>query len=303
MFDRALHAIVVAGVLLSPVAAAQHGQPSPNSSGHSVLDAGAVFGSVNLDSFPTSVPAGMQEKGERHSAELFRDHAYLGVMLEEVDAAKRKELGLDGTPGAFVARVMPGSPASRDGLRDGDLITAFDGKPVASSEALRELLKASKVEQSVRLDVIRERKKVNVTVTLGRAAGHLPFGQFEQMIPGEPFGLFFGQRARLGVSLVTLTDQLRDYFGVESGTGVLVSSVESDGAAAKSGIKAGDVIVSVGQTHVTSVRDVVGELQKLEPGTHSLEVTVVRDRSRQTITVTVEVPEKRDEQTSGHYRT
>jgi len=230
-------------------------------------------------------------------------HAWLGVMLDEDGVGKRGDS--PGTSrGARVVRVMPNSPAERAGMKDGDVIVSLDGKSVSSPAALRELLHDGRAGQAVRIEVIRDGKKETLTATLSQFAMlDLPQEFFKGGQPGQFFEFAAPQRARLGVSLVPLTEQLRDYFGVESGVGVLVSSVEADSAASRAGLKAGDVLTAVGANRVASARDVVEELRKLETGTHTLDLTLVRDRVRQNVAVTVEVPEKRDEPTPGHVRT
>lgn len=108
------------------------------------------------------------------------------------------------------------------------------------------------------------------------------FGDFAFVNPGE-FGLFGG--TRLGIGAESLTGQLAEFFGVKDGKGVLVASVAENSAAAKAGIKAGDVIVAVGDERVDSVRTLVKALSGKE-GT--VPVKVVRNHNEQTINVTIE---------------
>jgi membrane-associated protease RseP (regulator of RpoE activity) len=87
-------------------------------------------------------------------------------------------------------------------------------------------------------------------------------------------------KPRLGVGLQELTPQLADYFGLKDRDGVLVSSVGEGSAAAKAGMKAGDVILSVGGTAVKGSGDVQRLVAKAEAG--ALEVKVLRDRREMT---------------------
>lgn len=84
----------------------------------------------------------------------------------------------------------------------------------------------------------------------------------------------------LGVSVSSLSDQLRDYFGVKSG--VLVNSVEADSAAAKAGVKAGDVIVSIDGSEVGGAGDIRSEMRDVEPG-EAFTLDIVRDRKPMTL--------------------
>lgn len=123
--------------------------------------------------------------------------------------------------------------------------------------------------------------------------------QFMQIDPKTfSFGsdrLFFGMnRPRLGVSVLPITDQLREYFRVDAGKGVLVSSVVKDSPADKAGLKAGDIIVAVDGKNVADVGDITQTLAAKGDGTHSIQVEIVRDRSHQVLTATVE--KKTDEE-------
>jgi membrane-associated protease RseP (regulator of RpoE activity) len=94
-------------------------------------------------------------------------------------------------------------------------------------------------------------------------------------------------RGRLGVMAQPLTDQLASYFGVKEG--VLVTQVTEASAAAKAGIKAGDVITAVNGKPVKDTGDILDNLEGVENGkTAPIEIT--RDKKTQTVTVTLEAP-------------
>jgi serine protease Do len=109
------------------------------------------------------------------------------------------------------------------------------------------------------------------------------FGDFTFVNPGE-FSFFGG--TRLGISAESLTDQLAEFFGVKDSKGVLVASVDESSAAAKAGIKAGDVIIGIDDQKVDSVRALLKALSGKTEGT--VAVKLVRNRAEQTVTVTLE---------------
>ena len=103
--------------------------------------------------------------------------------------------------------------------------------------------------------------------------------------PGfEAFSLYRGNQ--LGVSVSGLSDQLAEYFGAK--TGVLVNDVTEGSAAAKAGVKAGDVIVSVNDLPVDGSGDISRHMQKLQSG-DEFTVQVMRDRKPVTLKGKVEV--------------
>jgi C-terminal processing protease CtpA/Prc len=109
------------------------------------------------------------------------------------------------------------------------------------------------------------------------------FGEFTFVNPGD-FTLL--STSRLGISAESLTDQLAQFFGVKDGKGVLVASVMENGSAAKAGIKAGDVIIAVGDQRVESIGSLIKALSSKSEG--AVAVKIIRNHAEQTINVTLE---------------
>ena len=110
--------------------------------------------------------------------------------------------------------------------------------------------------------------------------------RFEYRLP-EAFGFRIpgsAARGRLGVTVQSLTDDLQEYFGATSG-GALVSSVSTDSAAARAGIKAGDVIVSINGKTVVNADDLIDELEDIEG---EATIVVIRDKKEMTLKATIE---------------
>lgn len=103
------------------------------------------------------------------------------------------------------------------------------------------------------------------------------------LLNGEFFG---GKRAYLGVSLVDLTDELREHLGAPKDAGILVSSVEDGSPAEKAGIRVGDIIVGVDGKDVESSGDLRRGLREKKDG-DTVRVEVLRGRARQTLVTTV----------------
>ncbi len=87
--------------------------------------------------------------------------------------------------------------------------------------------------------------------------------RFEYRLPGGMMPFISGARGRLGVTVQSLTPELEEYFGAKNG-GALVSSVTKESAAAKAGVKAGDVITSINGKRVEDSDDLVRELERCE---------------------------------------
>jgi serine protease Do len=251
--------------------------------------------------------------------QLGGEGSYLGVYLEEVTPDRIKELGLTEERGAIIMKVVQGSPAEKAGLKENDVVVAFNGQRVDSMMALRRVLSETPADRNVQIEVIRGGNRQTVTATLSKKSqgfglaspewnaqllhgeearkraeellrqnqdgtkGVPDFGNFSFVNPGE-FTIFRG--GRLGISAESLTDQLAEYFGVKEGRGVLVSQVNEDSPADKAGLKAGDVIVAIDNEKVDNLDTLVNALSKKEEG--SVSMKVIRNRAEQIINVTLE---------------
>ena len=103
------------------------------------------------------------------------------------------------------------------------------------------------------------------------------------LISGD-MSFFLNGSRRIGVSTMSLTKQLADYFGIADGKGALVTSVTDDGPAAKAGVKAGDVITAIDGEAVDSPGDISRVINRKKEGDVTL--TIIRNKSQQTIRVT-----------------
>lgn len=123
-------------------------------------------------------------------------------------------------------------------------------------------------------------------------------GQLQRSMPREFGNFYFNSRgmsfwggSRLGVSVESLTEQLGNYFGVKEGQGVLVTEVQTDSAAAKAGLKAGDIIIEIDNEKIKSTSDLASAVAKKEEG--QMVLKVLRNRDEKTFTVTLEKREIR----------
>lgn len=180
------------------------------------------------------------------------DRGWLGVSIQNVSPDIAAAIGLDGAKGALVSDVVTDSPA--DGaLKSGDVIVGFDGKPVKSSSDLPRLVGATKIGATSAIEIIRNGEPEQVSVTIG--AHKLTQAQVEPKVD-ETSG------KQLGVTVAPLTDTARAEIGVSKDvSGVVVTSLNQDGAAAKAGLRVGDVIVKLGGQDTVSPKELKAALQ------------------------------------------
>ena len=171
---------------------------------------------------------------------------YLGVSIQSITPELAEAMKLAGTQGALVGEVKPDSPAAKAGLQTGDVITGFDGKPVAAAHDLPAIVAETPVGQNATVTVQRQGEQLELGVTVGKL--HNETAQAGQ---GPDSG-----RPNLGLQL---RDRLAESDGGDhraTAGGVLVSGVQPGSPAATSGIRGGDVILEVDRKPVASVADV-----------------------------------------------
>lgn len=125
----------------------------------------------------------------------------------------------------------------------------------------------------------QERKRQTIIVKDGKVVSHGDV-LVDGLLPG-------GKRAFLGVSLIELTPELREHYGAQKDSGVLVGAIEKDGPAEKAGLRVGDLVLSVDGQSVDSSGDVRRALREKKSG-DNVRLEVLRGKSRQTLVAGVE---------------
>lgn len=239
----------------------------------------------------------------------FGGGSYLGVYISEVDAEDVSQLGLKREYGARIEDVSDDSPAQKAGLQADDVIVGWNGSQVESAAQLRRLVTETPAGREVKLEVIRDKKNRDVTVKIAERESMVRSFSFRGPAPGQIEELkerlrsggegaewhtpavgnvfaFMGG-GRMGVGIQSVGDQLGEYFGLDGRNGVLVTSVEEDSPADKAGLKAGDIILSVGGKTIDGTGEVARAIREAEQG--PIAVGILRDRKERS--VTVELPE------------
>jgi serine protease Do len=163
----------------------------------------------------------------------------LGVGIQDVDQALAESFGLDVPRGALVASVEKGGPAAKAGLREGDVILAFDGQAIDSAGQLPSAVAATDPGKAVTLQVWRDRTNRELTVKLGQTTEE---GVVAANVDGTGAGRL-GMRVRPLSAEEQQQTELRD--------GLVVEDVE--GAAAEAGVRPGDIVVAANGSAVRSV--------------------------------------------------
>lgn len=220
------------------------------------------------------------------------DRAYLGVGVIDMTPTRARELKLPSENGVEIKRVDGDSPASKAGLHENDVILEVNAKAVEDGEQFVRLIAEATAGTKVNLTVWRNNAKITVAAMLeSRPPSPMflvpddvmpPFPDVPQTRSGQ-FSPMPGQTPLVGFDGETLTDQLAQFFGVKEG--VLVRSVGPRTPAEKAGLRAGDVVVKVNGTPVTSPREISGMVNS----SRRRNVTFSVVRNKKEITLEVEI--------------
>jgi serine protease Do len=175
------------------------------------------------------------------------DRGFLGVTIQNLDADLAKALGLKTLDGVLIADVAPGGPAARAGLQRGDVVLSIDGKPVQSTGQLRNLIAASGVGTTVKVEILRGGEKRSVSAKLDR----LPADEKVAGDSGSPAD------TSAGLALAALDSAFRQKLGAPPTlNGVVVTAVKPGTPGAQAGLREGDVIVQMDSKPVSNPADV-----------------------------------------------
>lgn len=244
----------------------------------------------------------------------------LGVSVRDLTDEDATRVKAPALAGALVESVDDDSPAQTAGFKPNDVVVEFDGERVRSTRQFTRLVQETPAGRQVPAAVLRDGQRVALSVTPregGRSFQSGPFGYAigpgqasPKIVPPVPpappappapgrwhdedflpdFRVFMDGTGRLGVTVSSLSTQLAEHFGAKDG--VLVSAVHDGSAAAKAGVRAGDVITALDGGAITTPNDLRRRSQRLEDG-EEFSLTVVRDKKAQSLKGKVEAPPRR----------
>jgi serine protease Do len=188
------------------------------------------------------------------------ERAYLGVGIQQITPELATHLGLkENQRGVVVTNVFPNTPGSRAGLKTGDIIVKFAGQPVSSPQRLKEMVEESKLGSRQNMEVLRDQKPLDLTVTLKE----MPSGYGQTAESSEEGGRTHGTVYKdLGIHVAPLTAEEESQLGMTNMHGVLITSVDPGSPAAEAGLASNMVISEVGHTPVKNMEEFRAAMDK-----------------------------------------
>ena len=175
---------------------------------------------------------------------------WLGVTIQSPDDMMAEQFGLDRPTGALISSVAKDSPADKADLRRGDLVLTLNGKEIETSQDLMNRIGMMAPGTEVTLGILRDDRKLDIKIILGERPENL--GEETAQAPSGETGDILD---KIGMTLTPLTDRLAERLGYEDEQGVVIARVRGGSAAARAGLRQGDLIQEVNRKTVRSMDD------------------------------------------------
>ena len=176
---------------------------------------------------------------------------WLGVAIQDVTEELAQSFGYKSSEGALVGDVSKDGPAAEAGLKSGDIIVRYEGKPVKDVNQLRFAVAATAPGTTADVDVFRDGEVQTLKVKIGELKGK------EEVRSAEPTSA-----EHLGLKVQTLTPELKARLGLDTEGSVIVTEVTPFGIAANAGLQEKDVIIKVGGETVKTASQFLAEVKK-----------------------------------------
>jgi serine protease Do len=208
----------------------------------------------------------------------------IGLQMTAVPREDFRDFGLKSRAGALVSSVAPDGPAEKAGLKAGDVVIEYNGRPITDTTELQKMVSATKPGTSVPVKVVRNTREQTLTVTVAELdldaerGGRQSRNNDRQQPPEEQ-----GQDS-FGLTLSNVSPQMARRLQLPSGlSGAIVTAVDPDGPSAGA-LRQGDVILAVNGQEIETAAAAGREFQRIASG-RIARVLVWRDGGEVFVTV------------------
>jgi serine protease Do len=274
----------------APINRGNSGGPLVNMNGEVIgINSAIVSGGSGNDGIGFAIP---MKLAQGVAEMLIKDgkvhYARVGIKLAPLTAPLARQFGLDaGTKGVLVAEVVPGSPADKAGLKQGDVITSFAGDKVHDASSFKLKVATSEVSHSYELGYVRDGKPGRTHI-VPAPADKVVF-DIEKGQAGEPSEHSEPAKSAInafGLAVQPLTEEVAKPLGLPADLkGLVVSSVKEGSPAAEAGIQEGDVITKVVRNRRIQPVTGVEEFQSLASKSDELAIVVQSGKNSRFVTL------------------
>jgi serine protease Do len=166
-------------------------------------------------------------------------YAWLGVTVQNLDGDLARRFGVESGKGALVAKILANGPAQKAGLKVGDVILKFEDNKISNIQELIGSVSKTEVGKKVKLELIRDKKHMEVKVSLDERPKNLD----EEVLESEPDKE--ASYSWRGLNVGAITEEVSKYYKLSDSKGVVVVGVKDSSLAEEIGLSKGDIIDSI----------------------------------------------------------
>jgi len=185
-------------------------------------------------------------------------YGWIGVSAQDIDQRLSQYFGLKTKNGVLVSKVLPGGPAGKGGLQEGDIIFSIDGQPIKNTTELMKIVGNTPAKKQISMNVLRNNTALNIPITVGRRPTFDEFGRVqEEETPAESAE---PQEARIeiqwrGLTVRSIPPEIADRIRVDISEGVIITGIEDNSPVQASGLRKADIITNVNKNTITCLED------------------------------------------------
>lgn len=202
---------------------------------------------------PINMARGIIDQLKAHG-EVVR--GWLGVHIQDLTEELAEYYGAKNRKGALVLRVIEGDPADEAGIRDKDIITEVNGKPIESVRDLTRIIAGIPVGENAHVTVIRDGQSKKYKVHIAKREDDRTVATKSKKDQGDD----------LGIRVVDITPEMVRRYDLPEKSGVIISNLSRDGKGAEAGLQVGDVIKEINHREINSADDYRQALKKIDEG-------------------------------------
>jgi serine protease Do len=188
--------------------------------------------------------------------------AWLGIGIQALrEHSDYRDILTNVTDGVLVTLIHSNTPAAKSELKPSDVITAVDGRSVATAQQLKNEIRGKKIGDTVVLDVNRAGKNIKVKVKPDAWPDETTLVANKRTSPAEEPE----KSSKFGLKVEAITSELADQYGINKSDGVVITEVERGSVAERKGLRPGDVITELNHKPVASPKQFREALKSIDP--------------------------------------
>lgn len=187
---------------------------------------------------------------------------YIGVRIQDVPEEIVKRLSMKNAQGALIAQIVEDGPAAHAGIRRGDVVLSFDGKPVSTSRTLQRFVADANIDREVEVLIWRDGQQIKTKIKVARLEEPAEPAKSTESKPAAPPAAT-GQV--LGLDVAPLNDDTRNRFKIDPTieNGIVIVAVRPESPLKDANLRVGETIVEVAQKKIANLDDMNARLAQL----------------------------------------